>query len=347
MLTMTTKNYGHNETVNTALSLDNVEKSGYDSPEMIPYTVDLATPASLAIAVNGLVSADSADASLPATFCASRAEAGAPDSVPVANSPVASHDFGAGAFCLVTSDTLPYKSLAVQEDAHDLLDVCIIGHNGFLESLGIEASMRTTFEQDADELLALSRVVVPASRAIFFATEIPDPTKGQRRQAYIALEVIAEAMHFDDRQNALTEVMSNHPGARRRCDRARVLAAALDVVSLLPRGATLEQDYLRELLLELPVTEKSLQSARSYPQLLVRLPQGEMVFVETHPARKAGGEADAWMDGRLASHFQLGAHIPGFAGVLVFTTRSMKPVHVTGIGSRHRVGLCATCGQVK
>jgi hypothetical protein len=347
ILVMKTINYGHNETFKTTPSRESVEKSGYESPAITPYTVDLATPAALAIVVSDLVSAMSAEARLRATFCASRAEDGASVSVPVVNSPEVSQVFGAGDFRLVTEDTLPYVEPKESEDSQDLPYVRIIGHNGFLGTLTFEDRMGTRVKQERQELAELSRVVVPESRYVMFATTIADPTKGQRRQAYIAMEVIAEVMRYDDRRTALAGVMANHRGARRRCDHARVLAAALDVVCQLPEATVLENEYLVEVIMGLSPTEKALQPTKDYPRVLVRLPSGELVFVETHPARKAGGEADAWMNGRLAGHFRLGEHLANFAGVIIFTARSMKPVHVTGIGSRHLVGSCATCGQVK
>lgn len=218
-------------------------------------------------------------------------------------------------------------------------------HGGTGPARGPRASGRPA-SMSAGVLETLRSVDVPSRRAVAFATVAPIPTTGQRRQSYLALEAIRGAMACQDPKGSLVDVLDGRRPRIARSDRARVQAAALDVLALAPEGTALAAADLDEAVAGLSDAGRALQPGRDYPRVLLRLPAGQACFAEVHSARKAGCEDDAWMNGRIASHLHLGAAVPGFAGVLVFAVRSRHPIHVAADGARHEVGGCATCEQV-
>ncbi len=192
----------------------------------------------------------------------------------------------------------------------------------------------------------LRLVEVPVRRAVTFAASVPDPTKGQRRQAYLALEMFNEALAFEDPKTALRAVLDAHPRAKRRSDRARVQSAALYALTRLPSGVQSLSVDLTRALGELSLDERSLVGEKDYPRALVALPDGRACFVEVHPARKPGGEDDLWMGRRIAADLTIGRHIDRFSGVLVFRFRTGGGLHVVDLQRRHAFGGCSICRQV-
>lgn len=344
---MTHTDAGQRPTPRTDDNLAIEEKSGYDSPATIPYTVDRETPASLAMATTVRPSAAKVASSALATAWAARASTGAPwASLPVVKAPEDSQERGGGALRLVTAPTLPHKALSDAADTPELVDVRIIGHNAGVESLLRVPETSSESAASAAALAELALVGVPASGAVAFASEVPDPTKGQRRQSYLALEVLREVLRYDNPKAELAAVIAANPRANRRSDRARVQAAVLDVLVRLPRDTQLATKDLVEARARLTPSELLLLEPQSYPSVLVRLPDGARCFVEVHPARKRGGERDAWMNRRIAKHLVLEPHIEAFSGVLVFCVRTLSVVHVLSTSVRHRAGGCIVCGQV-
>jgi hypothetical protein len=181
---------------------------------------------------------------------------------------------------------------------------------------------------------------------VAFANEVPDPTKGQRRQSYLALEVLCRALRYDNPKAELAAVIAAHPHANRRSDRARIQASALDVLVRIPQGTQLATKELVDARDRLTPSEQLLLEPQSYPSVLVRFPDEARCFVEVHPARKLGGERDAWMNRRIAKHLILQPHIECFSGVLVFCVRTLSVVHVLGTSVRHAAGGCLVCRQV-
>jgi len=345
---MTHTHHGHRSTPSTADNLAIEEKSGYDSPATIPYTVDLETPASLAIATTVRPSDASAASSALATARAAQASAGASSgaSSPLGKAPEDSQERGGGALRLVTPHTLPHGSLSDVTNTPGLADVCIIGHNAWVESLPRVPEASSAAAASAAALAELALLDVPSAGAVSFATAVPEPSKGQRRQSYLALGVLASALSFDDPQVALSSVLDAHPRANRRGDRSRVQAAALDVLVRLPIGTRVANAALSDAAFEVPAFERPMLLVNNYPHLLVRLPNGARCFVEVHPARRVGGEQDPWMNRRLAGHAVLGPHIANFAGSLVFRVRTLSVTHVLGLAKRHEAGACDVCRQV-
>lgn len=344
---MTHTHQGHRPTPRTDDNLAIDEKSGYDSPATIPYTVDRDTPASLATATTVRPSDAKAASSARATTWAARASTGAPEvSLPVVKAPEDSQERGGGALRLVTPPTLPHRGLSDAADTPKLANVRIIGHNAGVESMPRVPETSSQWAASAAALADLALVDVPASGAVGFASEVPDPTKGQRRQSYLALEVLREVLRYDNPKAELSAAIAAHPRADRRSDRARVQAAVLDVLVRLPQGTQLATKDLVEARDRLTPSEQVLLEPQSYPSVLVRLPDGARCFVEVHPARKRGGERDAWMNRRIAKHLILEPDIDAFAGVLVFCVRTLSVVHVLSTSVRHAAGGCAVCQQV-
>ena len=344
---MTHTEQGHKTTPRTPDNLAIEEKSGYDSPATIPYTVDRDTPASLAIATTVRPSDAKATSRALATAWAAWASVGAPEvSLPLGKVPEDSQERGGGALRLVTAPTLPHGGLSNAADTPELADVRIIGHNAGVESLPRVPETSSQSAASAVALAGLASVSVPSGGAVAFASEVPDPTKGQRRQSYLALEVVREVLRYDNPKAELAAVIAGHPRANRRSDRARIQAAVLDVLVRLPQGTHLATKDLVEARDRLTPSERLLLEPQSYPSVLVRLPDGARCFVEVHPARKRGGESDAWMNRRIAKHLILEPHIEAFAGVLVFCVRTLSVVHVVSTSARHRAGGCIVCRQV-
>lgn len=334
---------GQSSTSSTAASLAIEEKSGYDSPAVIPYTVDRDTPASEAMAVKGRPSASNASESALATLWAATASTGASlASRPVGKSPEASQERGGGDFRRTMTATLPHESPQVGGDSPTSQSVRIIGQLGGLV-------MREPLEAFARSQAALDElrlVEVPVRRAVTFAASVPDPTTGQRRQAYLALEVFNEALAFEDPKTALRAVLDAHPRAKRRSDRARVQSAALYALTRLPSGVRSLSVDLGRALGDLSPDERSLVGEKDYPRALVALPDGSACIVEVHPARKPGGEDDLWMGRRIAADLIIGRHIGRFSGVLVFRFRTGGGLHVVDLQHRHAFGGCTVCRQV-
>lgn len=334
---------GQSSTSSTAASLAIEEKSGYDSPAVIPYTVDRDTPASEAITVSGRPSASKASESALATLWAATASTGAPlDSRPVVKSPEASQERGGGDFRRTMTSTLPHEGPGLEGDSPTSPSVRIIGQLGGL----VMVEPRGAFARSQAALDELRSVEVPVIRAVSFATSVPDPTTGQRRQAYLALEVFNEALAFEDPKVALRAVLDAHPRAKRRSDRARVQSAALFALASLPTGVRSLADVLSRAFGDLSPDERSLAGAKTYPRALVALPDGRACFVEVHPARKPGGEDDLWMGRRIAADLTIGRHVDRFAGVLVFRFRTGSGLHVVDVQHRHAFGGCTVCRQV-
>lgn len=344
---MTHAEPGHRPTPRTDDNLAIEEKSGYDSPATIPYTVDRETPASLAMATTVRPSDAKAASRALATAWAARASTGASwASLPVVKAPEDSQERGGGALRLVTAPTLPHRSLSDAADTPKLANVRIIGHTGVVESLPRVPETSIQSAASAAALAGLALVDVPASGAVAFASEVPDPTKGQRRQSYLALEVLREVLRYDNPKAEISAVIATHSRANRRSDRARIQASVLDVLVRLPQGTQLATKDLVEARDRLTPSGQLLLEPQSYPSVLVRLPDGARCFVEVHPARKRGGERDAWMNRRLAKHLMLEPHIDAFGGVLVFCVRTLSVVHVVSTSARHRAGGCVVCRQV-
>ena len=344
---MTHTDPGHRATPSTPDNLAIEEKSGYDSPATIPYTVDRETPASLAIATTVRSSDPRAASSALATAWAAWASVGAPwASLPVAKAPEDSQERGGGALRLVTTPTLPHAGVSDAADTPKLASVRIIGHNAGVDSLPRVPETSSQLAASAVALAELALISVPASGAVAFASEVPDPTKGQRRQSYLALEVLREVLRYDNPKAELSAVIASHPRANRRSDRARIQAAVLDVLVRLPQDTQLATKDLMEARDRLTPSEQLLLKPQSYPSVLVRLPDGARCFVEVHPARKRGGERDAWMNRRIARHLILEPHIDAFGGVLVFCVRTLSVVHVLSTSARHAAGGCVVCRQV-
>jgi len=344
---MTHADPGHRPTPRTDDNLAIEEKSGYDSPATIPYTVDRETPASLAIATTVRPSDANAASRAVATAWAARASTGAPwASLPVVKTPEDSQERGGGALRLVTAPTLPHGSLSDAADTPKLANVRIIRHNAGVESLPRVPETSTQSAASAVALAEIASVSVPSGGAVAFASDIPDPTKGQRRQSYLALEVLREVLRYDNPKAELSAVIATHSRANRRSDRARVQASVLDVLVRLPQDTQLATKDLVEARDRLKPSERLLIEPQSYPSVLARLPDGARCFVEVHPARKRGGDCDAWMHRRIAKHLILEPHIDAFAGVLVFCVRTLSVVHVLSTSVRHAAGGCAVCRQV-
>lgn len=344
---MTHTDAGHRSTPSTVDNLAIEEKSGYDSPATIPYTVDLETPASLAIATTVRPSVSKAPSRAFATAWAAQASAGASGaSFPLGKAPDDSQERGGGALRLVTAPTLPHGGLSDATNTPGLANVRIIGHNAWVESLPRVPEASSAADASAAALGELALLDVPSAGAVSFATAVPEPSKGQRRQSYLSLEVLASALTFDDPQAALSSVLDAHPRANRRGDRSRVQAAALDVLVRLPDGTRAANAELHEATFEVPAFERPLLLVNDYPHLLVRLPSGAHCFIEVHPARRRGGELDPWMSRRIAGHAVLGPYIENFAGSLVFCVRTLSVTHVLSLTERHEAGACAVCREV-
>lgn len=344
---MTHTDPGHRPTPRTDDNLAIEEKSGYESPATIPYTVDLETPASLAMATTVRSSDARAASSALATAWAARASAGASEaSLPLEKAPEDSQERGGGALRLVTPTTLPHDGLSDAADTPKLANVRIIGHNAGVESLPRVPETSTQSAASAVALAEIASVSVSSGGAVAFASDIPDPTKGQRRQSYLALEVLRHVLRHDDPKAELSAVIATHSRANRRSDRARVQASVLDVLVRLPQGTQLATKDLVEARDRLTRSERLMLEPQSYPSVLVRLPDGARCFVEVHPARKRGGESDAWMNRRIAKHLILEPHIEVFSGVLVFCVRTLSVVHVLSTNGRHAAGGCVVCRQV-
>lgn len=202
-------------------------------------------------------------------------------------------------------------------------------------------------ETAADAALSLlwdTEVPRPMTRA--FCDEVADPTVGQRRQAYKALGVLAECLSGDGPLSRVSEAVDALPGNSRRADRSKVLAHTLEVIGCLPAGTRTDAEGVAAAVKAMPAPERIIVSGDEHPRLLVVLPGGTRVFVEVHPAVREGGTSDRWLSARLAAEALIGAYIPAFGGVLVFSVRGPAAVHVTGQG-RHRTGSCAICREVK
>lgn len=204
-------------------------------------------------------------------------------------------------------------------------------------------------EQTVDSAAVLERlaqVTLPQRTTFSFATVVSEPSRGQRRQAYKALEVLGRALAHPDPRRHLAQAMKETPKASMRSDRPAVLAHALEAIVRLPASTRLADELLRRALVMLDDAEAQLFSGGTYPRVLVELPGVGRLFVEVHPARHCGGTNERWMNSRIAQHRVLGSHIDGFAGVLVFTVRGPAAVHVTAGGVRHPFGACHVCQAV-
>jgi len=330
-------------------SLAMEEKSGYDSPATMPYTVDLETSAACAIATTVRSSDVNEASSALATACAALASAGASGaSSPVAKDPEASQERGGGALRLVTVPTLPQGEVSDVANTPEVDRVRIIGHNAGMESFPEVPETLSQAAASQAALDALAQIDVPARGAVAFATEIPDPGKGHRRHTYLALEVLKLALACDRPQQELAGVLDGHPRANRRSDRARVQAAVLDVLVRLPAETRVAEEELSAAVTgHVGPGAILVAEAQKYPAVLLRLPEGDRCFAEIHPARRRGGEADAWMNSRITAHLIVGQSIRDFAGVLVFCVRTLSVVHVLSLNHRHAAGDCVVCEQVK
>ena len=341
---MTHTELGHSGLPSTSPSRASVEKSGYASPDSTEYTVDRDTPAVSAITLSGRGSASSASESARATAWAALAAPGASDvRLPVGKGPEGNQVFGAGALRRTTPPTLPHASPLEEGDPLGLQSVRINGHNGSVMPPSSTPAENSSATRAAAALTELRQVTVPASRAVHFATRLTDPARGQRRQAYLTLELLPRLIDAPDRLGSIREVM----GFRkvRRFDYGPVQANLVDVLAHLPAQTQLRADALTDALASLSQEEQLMQPANNAPRVLVGIDEFAF-FVETHPARKAGGTEDPWMNRRLAAHFVVGSHLPNFAGVLVFTVRAMQALHVATLEDRHLIGACGFCRVV-
>ena len=339
---MTHAPVGHKDRPITSPSRASVEKSGYDRPARIEYTVARDTPACSATALSDLPSASRAEPSRLDTSCAARAAVGASEAkVPAGKSPESSQEHGGGAFFLATAPSLPHEGPAGESATLDLTNVRIILHTSEVSAPSLPTA-NTSAARSAAALNELRTTVVPARRHVRFATTSPVPSKGQRRQAYLTLEFLPLTLDQADRLGSLRGVLASGPRKLRRADYTPVQANLVDVLARLSPDTRCRPDLLAEARARMSEFDQLLQPANGAPQVLVSV-SGHAFFVETHPSRKKGGAVDSWIAERLVADCAVGQYVPGFAGVLVFSVRANEVIHVTEPHKRHTVGECSVC----
>lgn len=197
----------------------------------------------------------------------------------------------------------------------------------------------------ADLLTRMQARPLPETSGPCMARAIADPSTGQRRVCYLALRAAGRALAGDDRLRGVTSALDGLRGGKRRSDRARAVLFADEIVRRVPAGSSVLAVDAAAVPVRVPDEHRYLLED-DHPLLLVRLPGGDTVFLETHPATHPGGTWDPWMSGRVARQRLLAADLPGFAGTVVLTPRSLHlAVHASSDGD-HRLGECPTCERV-
>lgn len=199
------------------------------------------------------------------------------------------------------------------------------------------------------QLAALLAAPQPLTSTPSFAHKIGDPSPGQRKHCYLALEVTAQALLANPRQplSALNTAIANVAGANARTAAPRVRLNARTLLMHLPAGArnaAKDIEAARRALTGPAAASQELLSAKG---LFVRLPGNTLLALEVHPATRPGGTSDSWMNRRTTLHRQLGSTVPGFDGVVVLTPRcDAAAVHLPARGARHTLGQCQVCGPM-
>lgn len=188
----------------------------------------------------------------------------------------------------------------------------------------------------------------PPRRGPGFTDIVAPPSTSQRRHCYLALEVARAALGVDSRDpwGAVPTALAAVKGAKQRAARPVVELHVRTLLMRMTERAELADGLLRQALADLSDSERHTQ-----PQDCVRLfissppsAAATVLAYETHPARLNGGTRDLWMSRRIASHLIIGAHIPGFEGVIVSTPRcDAAATHTLPDRRTHALGRCNTC----
>jgi hypothetical protein len=206
--------------------------------------------------------------------------------------------------------------------------------------------MTNTESHLAPELTALLDDYQPTYTTAGFAHQVVDPSAGQRKHCYLALEVAAVALQQAprDRVAAVPAAIEAVPGARHRTAIARVRMLTYDLIYHLPASARIADRGVKAARAALTGPAAGTVQGLSCPGLFVQLGDGAVFASEVHTTTRVGGTSDSWMNRRVAAHALLGARIAGFAGAVVFTPRwSPAAVHIPVAGIRHPLGGCTAC----
>ena len=205
------------------------------------------------------------------------------------------------------------------------------------------------------ELLAQPRPVVSSPG---FATQVGDPSPGQRRHCYLALQVARSALVAEPTtpQRAVAASIAAVPGARQRSAIARVRLNVRTILTHLPqRTRPVPAEVVDRSVAALSAAEAAVQPRRAGGLFVCDMPGVDteprvVMAVEVHPARRQGGTRDGWMSSRVNAHMHLGKRIARsiptarFGGVVVLTPRcDAAAVHVPAAGAWHGLGSCADC----
>jgi hypothetical protein len=206
-------------------------------------------------------------------------------------------------------------------------------------------TMTNTDSHLAPALTALLEEYQPSYTTRTFASQVADPSAGQRKHCHLALEVAVHALQATPRDPVVgvPAAIEEVPGARQRTAVARVRMLAHELLYHLPASARIAEKAVRRARSELAgPAAKTVDLIRT--SLFIQLSSGAVFATEVHSATRVGGTSDAWMNRRVAAHTLLGSHITGYAGAVVFTPRwSPAAVHIPSAGVRHQLGGCLAC----